>query len=114
MISADSDNFNLEDKSGVGWDDTASTCGTVPVVGWAVKSGLGANVESNESLIPSLDDLAGTNGELEWLASVVAGVELAAVALEGSLVVSLDLLSGLDDGTFSLGCDGHSELFSHS
>ena len=113
MISADGDNLDVEDESGVGWDDTASTCGTVPVVRWAGKSGLSANFESNESLIPALDDLAGTNNELKWLTSVVAGVELVAIALELSAVVSLDFLSGLDDGTGSLCCDIHLE-FRHS
>ena len=79
MASADGDNLDLEDQGGVGWDNTSSSLSTISVVRWAGEGGLGANLKSNESLIPSFDDLSGTNGELKWLSSVVAAVEFLSV-----------------------------------
>ena len=51
----------------------------------------GAHVQ--ESLVPSLDDLALADVEGERLAAVVAGIELGAVGVEGAAVVDVDLVA---------------------
>ena len=60
--------------------------GELPLLAWA---------HVQKTLVPTLDDLALSNGEAERLAAVVGGVELAAVLLEGTSVVHVDLVAGL-------------------
>jgi hypothetical protein len=50
------------------------------------KSSLLTHAHAQDALLPALDDLADADLELEWLAPVVAGVELLAV-LQGAGVV---------------------------
>jgi hypothetical protein len=66
----------------------------------------GAHVK--QALVPALDDLPLSNGEAEWLSAAVRCVKFGAVALEGSAVVHVDLVSGLGltvalDGGYDFG-----------
>lgn len=56
------------------------------------ESALLANLHAEETLIPALDDLALADGEVEGLATVVAGIELLAVG-ESTLVVDVDVVA---------------------
>lgn len=51
-----------------------------------------ANLHAEETLVPALDDLALADGEVEGLATVVAGIELLAVG-EDTLVVDIDVVA---------------------
>ena len=64
--------FNFEDESGIGWDHTTGTCCSVSVIGWASEDGLLTLLELSNALIPTTDDLASTDYELQGLAAVVA------------------------------------------
>jgi hypothetical protein len=59
--------------------------GELPLLAWA---------HVQKALVPALDDLARTNGEGQGLATVVRSIELAAVALEGTAVVHVNLVAG--------------------
>ena len=50
------------------------------------------NLHAEETLIPALDDLALANGEVERLATVIAGIELLAVG-EDTLVVDVNVVA---------------------
>lgn len=56
------------------------------------KLALLADLHADEALVPTLDDLPLTDGELERLVAVIAGVELLAVG-KSTLVVDLDLVA---------------------
>ena len=63
-------------------------------VGLTCNSYIGVLTHVKEPLVPSFDHLALADGEGQRLATVVRGVELAAIALEGAAVVHVDLVAG--------------------
>ena len=85
------DELDLEDEGGVG-GDVAHGAGAVRIVGRAGDLSLLSLLELADTLVPSLDDLTLTKGELERLATVVARVEDGAVK-ESTSVVDLDLVT---------------------
>ena len=68
--------------------------GTVAVgeVGSDGKLALLANLHAEETLIPALDDLALSAGEVQWLSTIQRRVELLAVC-ESSGVVNVDAIT---------------------
>jgi hypothetical protein len=75
--------------------DGASAAAAVRPVGLDGELALLAGAHVEQALVPALDNLTLAHGEAQWLAAVVRGVELAAVALEGAAVVHLDAVAGL-------------------
>ena len=71
IASLEVDELNLENQGRVGRDQTiADVLVAVSVGRGAGEGGLRALVELLEALVPSLDDLADSAGELEGLAAV--------------------------------------------
>ena len=96
------DKLDLEDESSVGWDNATGTCGTVAEGGRNGELGLLTLGELGDALVPSLDDLADTEHELNGLSTGDAGVKDLTI-LQGASVVDLDLCAGLGLGaTISL------------
>ena len=83
------DKFNVKDESGIGWDHATGTCCSVSVIGWASEDGLLTLLELSDSLIPTTDDLAGANYELQGLAASSARVEDSSIS-QFAGVVDLD------------------------
>ena len=71
ITSLEVDELNLENQGRVGRDQTiADVLVAVSVGRGAGEGGLSALVELLEALVPALDDLADSAGDLEGLASV--------------------------------------------
>ena len=71
IVSLEVDELNLEDQGRVGRDQTSTdSLAAISVSRGAGEGGLCALVELLEALVPSLDDLADSAGELEGLAAV--------------------------------------------
>jgi hypothetical protein len=113
----DANELRLEDESRVGLDDGTHSAVAVGEVGGDGQLALFVQLHAEESLIPALDDLASTDGEVERVATLVAGIELGAVqeralvvhidrVVAGGLAGALALGQHLDLKTFKLG-DGH-------
>ena len=52
-----------------------------------------ARAHVQQSLVPALDNLSLSDGEAQWLATVVGGIEFGAVRFEGTAVVDVDLIA---------------------
>ena len=81
----DAEQLDLEDEGGRRGNDRRETALAVRVVRGARQLGNLPDGHSRHPLIPSLDDLADADGELEGLAAVLGAVELGAVR-EGTCV----------------------------
>ena len=57
--------LNLKLKSGILWDDWRVASSAISILWWADQSCFLALGQLNDSLVPSLDDLADTDLELE-------------------------------------------------
>lgn len=87
-------NHGTHTQHAVCGDGTSATAAVRPV-GLDGELALLSRAHAEQTLVPALDDLALANSEAKRLAAVVGGVELAAVALEGTAVVHLDAIAGL-------------------
>merc|ERR1711998_248880 len=109
--SVDLQKLDLEDELGVGWNNSASAPRAVAVVRGDGQLRLLAYGHLHDALVPSFDHLPDADGELEGLAAVAGGVELATVG-ERSCVVHCELVAllGERDAITGLGylvCDSH-------
>jgi hypothetical protein len=107
----DTEELNVKDKSGVGGDEAGETSLAVAVVTGDGEHGSLAERELGDTLVPSSDDIADTNGGLEGLASISRRVKLLAV-LQSAHVVDGDGISLLGVGLAVAGlellnCDTH-------
>ena len=93
--------FNVKDESGIGWDHATGTCCSVSVIGWASEDGRLTLLELSDSLIPTTDDLAGANYELQGLAAISARVELSSIS-QFACVVDLDTRASWADRACAL------------
>jgi hypothetical protein len=84
LNAGDADKLRLENQNAVGGDRTHSPCSVSPIR-LNGQLALLARAHVEETLIPTLDDLAFAYDEGEGLAAVVRGVEFGAC-----LVVSMD------------------------
>ena len=75
----DAEQLHLEDEGGRRGNDRRETALAVRVVRGARQLGNLPDGHSRHPLVPSLDDLADADGELEGLAAVLGAVELGAV-----------------------------------
>lgn len=91
-LALDADQLRLEDEGGVGGDDATGAAGTVAELGGDGELALLANLHAEEALVPALDDLAGTDGEVQRVTAVVARVELVTVR-QRALVVDIDVVA---------------------
>ena len=87
--------LDLENKGGIGRDDTTGASGTIGIVGRAGQDGLLTLLELSDAFVPTPDDLADTNDEVERLSAADGGVEDCAVCELASVV---DLDSGAGSG----------------
>ena len=78
--------LNIELKGGIWRDYTSSTSGTVGVIWRANQGGFLSLGKLSDTLVPSFDDLADTNLEVEWSTLLNGGVEDSAV-LQSSVVM---------------------------
>jgi hypothetical protein len=92
LNASNADKLSLELEDRVGWD-RSHTPSTVSPIRLDGQCPLLAGAHVQESLVPSLDDLALADVEGERLAAVVAGVELGAIGIEGAAVVNVDLVT---------------------
>mmetsp|Transcript_19161 Transcript_19161/g.27959 ORF Transcript_19161/g.27959 Transcript_19161/m.27959 type:complete len:201 (+) Transcript_19161:167-769(+) len=83
-------NLDVEVQCGTAGDVSSSSVVTVSHCGGDDEGGLGPDAESEDTLVPSLDDLSVSNLELEFRVSISGGIKL------GSLLSSL---GGLIDGS---------------
>lgn len=93
----DANQLNVEQQSGVGWDQTWEASWAVSLVTWDSQVSSGANAQLRDTGVPALDNLTDTNGALEWLTSVARGVELLAV-LQSTGVVDGNQVTDLWEG----------------
>ena len=92
LNASNADELSLELEHRVGWDGSHTPSSVTPVR-LDDQCPLLAGAHVQESLVPSLDDLALADVEGERLAAVVAGVEFGAVGVEGTAVVDVDLVT---------------------
>jgi hypothetical protein len=92
LNASNADKLSLELEHRVG-RDRSHTPSTVSPIGLNGQCPLLAGAHVQESLVPSLDDLALADVEGERLAAVVAGIELGAVGIESAAVVDVDLVA---------------------
>ena len=85
-LSLEIDKLDLEGERGVGRNDWRIASWAVGEVRWARERGLGTLVHLKEALIPSSNDLADTDGALEWLTTADGGIKNRAI-LERAMVV---------------------------
>ena len=52
-----------------------------------------ARAHVQQSLVPALDNLSLSDGEAQWLATVVGGIEFGAVRFKGTAVMDVDLIA---------------------
>jgi hypothetical protein len=90
--TSDADKLSLELEHRVGRNGSHAPS-TVSPLRLNDQCSLLAGAHVQETLVPSLDDLALTDVEAERLATVVAGIELGAVGVEGTAVVDVDLVA---------------------
>lgn len=92
LNTSNADKLSLELEHRVGRDGSHTPSSVSPIrLDGQCPLLAGAHVQ--ESLVPSLDDLALADVEGERLAAVVAGVELRAVGVEGAAVVNVDFVA---------------------
>ncbi len=97
-FSLDAKKLDVEDQSGVRWDDAGGTLRAVRKVGGASQLGPLADGHLGDSLVPAADDLALADLELERRIAVTRRVELFAVGERAGVVN--------DDGLALLGVVG--------
>jgi len=90
----ESEKFDFENQSRVSWDHWWKSSGTVSIIWTARQSTLFVQFHHSNTFVPTSDNLAHAELELEWGASVSTGIEFVAVG-QGANVVDGDLLAGL-------------------
>jgi hypothetical protein len=86
------DKLCLKDEGCVCRDHVSSAAGAVAELGGDGELALLADLHAEEALVPALDDLAGTDDEVEGAATIVARVELLAIG-QGATVVDVDAVA---------------------
>ena len=105
-VVINSDHYDLKYESGIGWNETiTNVLITISELRWCNDSGLGSYCETNESFIPSSDNLSSACLETEWLSTEVT-IENISVS-ESSLVECVNSISTIDywSSTFFEDCD---------
>jgi hypothetical protein len=72
------DDLDTEKQGGVGRDRTHSTI-SISKVRWADNFSLGTLGQTQETLVPALDNLICPNFKGEWLITIVARIKLCAI-----------------------------------
>lgn len=75
--------LDVEDESAVGWD-TRKSLAAVGEVGWNGETTLSTDGHAGNTDVPSLDDLASTELEAEWLTLLVGYVMLVMLLTVGA------------------------------
>jgi hypothetical protein len=92
LNASNANKLRLELEHGVG-RNRSHTPSTVSPLRLNGQSPLLAGAHVQESLVPSLDDLAFADVEGERLAAVVRSVELGSIGVESTAVVDVDLVA---------------------
>jgi len=99
--------FDVEEEVGSGWDVTRETTVTIGVITGDVQCSLLAKLHGGDTLIPSLDDLANSNGCDESTAAI-RRIKLRALVvrlggiLQVASVLNGDLVADPGDGSIAL------------
>lgn len=72
---SEGEHFDFEFQVRVWWDDRSGTSGAISEFGWADNGNLITDGHSDDSLVPTWDDLLDTDSEVELIGSILGGIE---------------------------------------